>query len=52
MIAAQKPTLASPICACDTEGRCGGRRREPQAKIDNAVSAAAKADGKRAAKSF
>jgi hypothetical protein len=39
MIADHHPTLAVPT-------------REPQAKMDNAVKAAAIADGKRAAKSF
>src|ERR1700730_18887226 len=39
MIAAHQPTRSPPM-------------RVPQAKIDNATSAAATADGKRAAKSF
>ena len=52
MIADHHPTLAVPRGACDAEGRRGDRRREPQAKMDNAVRAAAITDGKRAAKSF
>jgi hypothetical protein len=49
MIAAHQPTRASSMRACDA---VAARRREPQAKIVNAVSAAATADGKRAAKSL
>src|SRR5438876_12205580 len=52
MIAAHQPTSVPSIRACDEEGRRGGRRREPHPKIDNATSAAATADGRRAAKSF
>ena len=52
MIADHHPTLAVPAGTCDAEGRRGEGRREPQAKMDNAVRAAAITDGKRAAKSF
>src|SRR5438132_6957199 len=52
MIAAHQPMRFPPVHACNAEGRRGDRRRDPHAKIDNAVSAAAMADGKRAAKSF
>ena len=52
MIAAHQPTSVPPILTCDAEGRRGGRRREPHPKIDNATSAAATAEKKRAAKKF
>src|SRR5437762_7688681 len=52
MIAAHQPTSVPPILTCDAEGRRGGRRREPHPKIDNATSAAATAEKKRAAKSL